>query len=245
MTGGDSGQMRWPFNMTADGKGVIAGPPVAFAKEDGSGVDFTPDGKWLAISGTLGSVVMNWEDPSQRVLFGEKLSPKRHDHVVLSPDRKWAAGASFQGAGTTVWNAHDGTMLKHLIHLENADLGVSPDGLTLATATASELVLWDAVTWQPRLRMPTGLTGGVPLPVTFSPDGSLLAVAATRQAIQLLDARTGDPLAMLTPPLPLNLVTLRFSADGRYLAAQTEGAVIHLWNLPALRQALRGMGLDW
>lgn len=70
-------------------------------------------------------------------------------------------------------------------------------------------------------------------------------MAATRQEIQLLGRLTGDPLATLTPPLPLNLVTLRFSADSRHLAAQTLGTVVHLWDLPALHRELRGLGLNW
>ena len=86
---------------------------------------------------------------------------------------------------------------------------------------------------------------GDPVPVAFSPDGTLLAVAATRQEIQLIEARTGDPLATLTPPLPMNLVTMRFSADSRHLAAQTLGPVIHVWDLHALRRKLRVPGLDW
>jgi hypothetical protein len=91
----------------------------------------------------------------------------------------------------------------------------------------------------------TGETGGVPVPVVFSRDGTLLAVALTRQEIQLLDPRTAEPLATLTPPLPVSLETLAFSADGHHLAAQTEGPVIHLWDLHALRRELSALGLNW
>ncbi len=156
---------------------------------------------------------------------------------------RWVAAASWHGL--TVWNAHDGSLRRQLIKFESAALAVSPDGRTLATATARELVLWDTATWQPHRRMALGLSSGDPVPVAFSPDGALLAVAATREEILLLDALTGDPLATLTPPLPLNLVEMRFSADSRHPAAQTLGPVIHLWDLHALRIELRLLGLDW
>ena len=52
-------------------------------------------------------------------------------------------------------------MLQHLIENENAALAVSPDGHTLATAIASELVLWDTTMWKPRQRIATGLNGNV------------------------------------------------------------------------------------
>ena len=83
------------------------------------------------------------------------------------------------------------------------------------------------------------------MPVTFSPDGLWLAVAATRSEIRLLDTRTGNELATLTPPLPPNLESLVFSADGRYLAGHTLTRVAHVWDLHALRRDLMAMNLGW
>ncbi len=172
---------------------------------------------------------------------------------TTQPSPRWhgiRTGSSSRRAPLTawagnIWNARDGTLLCHLLENDNARLALSPDGATLATATAGELVLWNTAAWQPRWRTKTGAVDAVPVPAAFSPDGTLLAVALTRQEIQLLDPHTGNPLATLTAPLPLNLVTLRFSADGRHLAAQTLGPVIHLWDLHALRRELRALGLDW
>jgi WD40 repeat protein/tRNA A-37 threonylcarbamoyl transferase component Bud32 len=245
VTGGDGGQQRWPFHVTPDGKEVRAGPPETISAADGAGVHFTPDGQWFAIPGREGSQVMNWSNPAQCVHFGQNLRPNRHNRVVLSPDRNWTAGASRSGVGVTVWNARDGSMLRHLIELDNAELALSADGRTLATATAAELILWDSATWQPRRRIATGLSGEDPGPVVFSRDGTLFAAALTRHEIHLFDPRTGDPLAILTPPVRVALETLAFSADGRCLAAQTLGPVIHLWELHTLRRELRTRRLDW
>jgi WD40 repeat protein len=90
-----------------------------------------------------------------------------------------------------------------------------------------------------------GLSGGVPVPVTFSPDGKWLAVAATRSEVRLIDAHTGDELATLTPPLLQNLGSLVFSGDGRYLAGHTLARVAHVWDLHALRRELAALKLDW
>ena len=245
VTGGAGKQLRWPFSATADSSRVRAGPPEELASVEGSNVSFTPDGQWLAATGSDGSVVLNWNDPSQRMIFGRNPASTRHNQVVLSPDRKWVAGAAHGAVGVTVWNARDGSMLRQLIALENADLAVSPDGRTLATVTGNELVLWDSMTWEPRRRMTSGLHSGLPVPIVFSRDGLLLAVALTRQEIHLLDAHTGDPRAVLTPPISADHVSLAFSSDGRHLAARTEGPVIHLWDLHALRGELRTFGLDW
>src|SRR6185295_15729054 len=119
------------------------------------------------------------------------------------------------------------------------------DGHTLATATPRECVLWDTQSWTSRQRWELGLSGGVPVPVTFSADGAWVAVAATRTEIRLFDAHTGTELATLTPPLAQSVNTLVFSEDGRYLAGETFTRAVHLWDLHALRRELAAMKLDW
>jgi WD40 repeat protein len=89
------------------------------------------------------------------------------------------------------------------------------------------------------------LSGGVPVPVTFSADNEWVAVAATRTEVRLLDARTGSELATLTSPVPQNVNTLVFSEDGRYLAGETFARAVHLWDLHTLRRELAVMKLDW
>ena len=244
VSGGKTQLLRWPFDPAA---GRI-GPPEPVFTTNGDRfleVEFTPDGEWLAVPCDYGSRIFRWSDPAQQTVFGKGLKISGHDYVCLPPDRNWLAGASSGGDGVNIWNVRDGTLRKPLIENENARLAVSPDGATLATSTASELILWDTASWEPRRRIATSIAGGVPLPVVFSADGTLLAFAATRQEVHLLDPHTGEALATLRPPVPLNLVTLRFSPDSRHLAAQTLGPVVHLWALNALRGELRKLGLDW
>ena len=246
VTCGSGELLRWPLEAAADGAARL-GPPERIAAEPGSSfsaVDFTPDGKWFSAPVRHGSLVLHWGDPAQRVVL-DRTQRAGHDQMVISPDGNWVVGAEFGGTGVSVWNAHDGTKLRHLIEITNAALALSPDGTVLATATATELVLWDTATWQPRHRRQTGLSGTIPVPVAFSPDGRVLAAAMTRQDIMLCDVRTSEPFATLTAPMPLNLVTLRFSPDSRHLAAQTLGPVLHLWDLHALRRELQALGQDW
>ncbi len=247
VTCGGAELMRWPFVIREDGAASL-GVPERIGFEPGtqfSNVDFSADGEWMAAAVRAGSFVAKWSDPSLHIELNRSQPRASHHQIVISADASWLVGAGFGGPGVNVWNARDGTKLRDLIPIENAGLALSPDGTMLATATASELVVWDTATWQPRHRSATGITGTIQLPVTFSPDGRLLAVASTRQEIVLHDAHTFAPLATLTAPVPLNLVTLRFSRDSRQLAAQTLGPAIHLWDLHALRRELRALGLDW
>lgn len=244
LTGSGQGVLlRWPV----DGNGK-PGAPEAVLEEAGESfleVDSRPDGCTLAVPARRRSRLVRWDDFTRPVLLQHPGYHTGFEVMALSPDARWVAGATVSGHGVSVWNARDGVLLRHLIKSENARPAVSPDGTTLATLTAGELVLWDTDSWQPRQRRAAHDMGAVALPIAFSPDGTLLAAALNMQDIHLLHPRTAATLAVLTAPVPLNLETLRFSADSRRLAAQTLGPVLHVWDFVALRGELQRLGLDW
>lgn len=252
--GGRDRLTRWKFEAPpGDGRG---GPNVSVRLEAAvtmlsrAGETFGPpsfdaDGSHMSVGGRLASYVFDWDKPGEPVVFGDRLPIPGHDQSVLDPGAQWVVGAAYNGSGVNVWDARTGRFTRQLVDRGNAALALSSDGKTLATATATELILWDTAGWEPRRRISTGLNGGVPLPVAFSPDDSILAFAATRQSIALLDAGTFRPVATLTAPIPLNMVALRFSRGGSHLAAQTLGPVIEVWDLATLRAELGKLGLGW
>ena len=63
--------------------------------------------------------------------------------------------------------------------------------------------------------------------LTFSPDGRTLAVAAQGDAVQILDAMTGSPLATLGSPAGGTLA-LAFSRDGRRVATGDGDTVVRI-----------------
>jgi WD40 repeat protein len=120
----------------------------------------------------------------------------------------------------------------------------SPDGKWLLTSTDQEYQFWEAGTWQPGRRIAredAGLFG----PLAFSPDGTILAVACSRYAIQLIEVATCRPLARLEPPALQHLAWLCFGPDGTQLVATSENHTIQLWDLRAIRARLATMNLDW
>jgi WD40 repeat protein len=236
--------LRWPLESSSSG-GVRVGPPEVLISAPGSEfqrVRFSRDGELMAVAGHRRSLLMNWQQPTQQVAFAQRL---RQSDVSLSPDKRWVAAASFGGIGVTVWNTRDGALAWHLITNENATVAFSPDGRTLATATARECVFWDTDSWQARHQFTYDLVGEVAVPIVFSPNGEWIAVAARREEIHLVDARSGEEVATLLPPVRNNLRELAFSGDGRYLAAHTLVSTVHLWDLHALRRELATMNLAW
>ena len=70
---------------------------------------------------------------------------------------------------------------------------------------------------------------------------------STRTASVIAFCRTGDweMVLRLKSPVEEHLVNPVFSAQGRWLAAFGARGEIYLWDVPALRRSLAGMGLDW
>jgi WD40 repeat protein len=237
--------LRWPLETNLAVDRVLAGEPDTIVSKPGSDLQrgsFSADGRRFVAAGHRRSLLVDVNHPEQTIEFSRN---RAQSFAVISPDNLWVAAASHVGQDVTIWDARDGRFLRQLLAGDNAQVAFSPDGRAFATATTRECVLWDVRSWQARRRWSLRLSGGVPVPVVFSPDDRFLAVAATWSEIRLLDTSTGDELATLTPPLPNNLNSLVFSADGRYLVGHTLARLVHVWDLHALRRELAALKLDW
>ncbi|MEP6809083.1 MAG: serine/threonine-protein kinase [Chthoniobacterales bacterium] len=172
-----------------------------------------------------------------------------HPHafqVALSPDGRWAASGARVKGGVRVWDRSSGEIVHAFEQGEDAFVAFSPDSQWLLTATGRGYQLWRTGTWEkgPRIEPETG----APLQsfaVATSPQGDFLAVQQNGDRIALYDARTVTLLANLESPRLAHLEYLRFTGDGKQLAALGAGQIIQLWDIPAIRQALRERGLDW
>jgi serine/threonine protein kinase/WD40 repeat protein/tetratricopeptide (TPR) repeat protein len=205
-----------------------------------------PDGRGVAVADfARGRVVLADQLAGEpRDLPGEQALSA---HLAVSPDGRWVASGTWRGSGVKVWDAAGRGPPRDLAVPGNAGVVFSPDSGWLLTGTGREFRLWRAGTWEPGPVIAREGAGDVPGPAAFSPDGSLLAVAASRSRVELLDPRGLELLARLQGPLSPTLANLRFSPDGSTLAVQPESERegIRFWDLHRIRARLAALGLDW
>ena len=100
--------------------------------------------------------------------------------------------------------------------------------------------LWDTETWREVRRLESD-SGSA-----FSPDGKILAVENFQGIVRLLDPESGREYARLEDPHLDRGGNLCFSHDGaRLVNPSNDSSTVHVWDLRAIRDEIRKMGLDW
>jgi WD40 repeat protein len=146
--------------------------------------------------------------------------------TILSPDGMRAVNVG--GAAIRLWDTESGKPVAVLEETSNeADTAAefSSDSKLVATTQGESLSLWDAQTGE---LVKGSLAQGTISLVRFSPDGTRIA-AAVRSAVHLWETRTGKQIgAPLTNDA--DVMALRFSPDGRFIATATAHNSVRIWN---------------
>jgi WD40 repeat protein len=108
----------------------------------------------------------------------------------------------------------------------------SPDGEQLATiGDDGTTIIWDANTGKEFLRLP-GTTKPSDLyteqRIAYSPDGKLLAACDSNQ-LKLYDPDSGKLILALSGHKS-DVISVTFSADGKYLATGSVDTAVHIWD---------------
>ena len=137
----------------------------------------------------------------------------------------------------------DGVKLQHILRDSPhtvCRIAFSPDGTTLASASADSLIrLWDTQTGE-LVKILTGHTSSV-LSIAYSPDGQTLASTSYDNTVRLWDAHTGALLQTLEAHTD-DVYQATFSPDGKTIASASKDKTIHLWEAQTgeHRQTLTG-----
>jgi WD40 repeat protein len=161
--------------------------------------------------------------------------------LAFSPDASRLAVTGYLQNDIELWDVAS-LHLDRVLYTENDCFpAFSPDGRHLAAADRKCIRVWDAETGAVVWEVPRHLTGGVRGCVAWSPNSRILAAATTYYDIALLDAATGRQIVTLSHPVHESIGSLAFDPSGNYLLS----GYAHCWNLRALHEELKKLGLDF
>ena len=159
------------------------------------------------------------------------------DHLAICPRGRWLAVGCFDRGhrNLRIIDLKSGTV-------HERDFGTDPHGEfgprgeLLVVGAREGWSLVEVGSWRLVRRSREGIGGKA----CFSPDGRVLACRQGRNDVVLYSVQSGEELLRLSPPDQDESFRPVFSPGGEYLSVGSR-----VWNVAALRTALRAIGLDW
>ncbi|MFB7928237.1 helix-turn-helix domain-containing protein [Streptomyces sp. NPDC056039] len=172
------------------------------------------DGRTVATHSKDGKVRI-WELPGGR-LRHTFTGPGSSEVVALSADGRTLAVATSGGADTVIglWDPATGRRISTFTVLDGAVGGMvfSPDGRTVAAASATAVRMWDVATGRSR----HSFTSDSPRSIAFGPDGNTVVAASYSGQVRTWDVATGRTRTAHESEIDGQVVAI--SPDGRTYA---------------------------
>lgn len=209
--------------FSADGSSL---PAWGSPNGDGWAVDFSPDGKYLAVGGLGGAYIFDAQ--SLRYLFSAATS---------GPVQRLAFSPNSQNLLTA---ANGEVVLFNLVPFKRAarflkykgiqSLAFSPDSARFAESTMEGVVVVSSTEPPGKYsQILTGHNADVRM-VRFTPDGQLLATASADGTVILWNQRGQMLLRLL---IGADVYAIAFSPDGKLLATGSLDGTARIWSIPS------------
>jgi WD40 repeat protein len=217
------------------------GPPLRSAQGGWEAVDFSPDGRTLAIAGGMGRVEL-WDvaTRSQRQELADPAAAGSDQPALavvrFSPDGRVIAAGAQETNHVMLWAAASGRVMGRPLTTNPPGTGgaqsisFTPDSERIAVPGAPGTVgIWQVA---------TGRLVGAPLAIgsadvaatIFAQDGRALIASDEAGSVHLVDVATGRAIG---PPLSVGnkpAGSLDLSPDGRLLAAASVEGSVFVWD---------------
>jgi WD40 repeat protein len=199
------------------------------ARDDLSGVEFSPDGKYI-VTASAETTAQVWNVATQSPVGRPLVHKGALNAAHFSPDGQQVLTASADKTAQ-IWNAQTGQPIgKPFTHSGPVDSAAfSNNGQLVVTASADlSAQVWDVATGD-RVGRPMLHTGPVQS-AAFSPEGRRVITASFDKSAQLWDAATGAQIG--TPLVHGSLVAgAVFSPDGRRIVTASADQTARLYEI--------------
>ncbi len=228
------------------------GPPLGSSPGGSNGIDFSPDGRTLAIAGGKGRVEL-W-DVATRKRLPQLTDPAADEPgleiVRYSPDGRVIAAGGREANHVTLWAAESGRVIGRPIIVKPPESGgaqsiaFSPDSRRIAVPGAPGTVgIWDVATGR-RVGRPLAIGSADVETAIFAGGGRTLIASDDSGSVSIVDLRTRRPIR---PPLSVGnepAGALDLSPDGRLVAAATFAGPVFVWDLKTGKQYGSALAAD-
>jgi WD40 repeat protein len=194
-------------------------------------ISMSPDGKKVAFSAgagphrvwdTQGNVLMTLDIPADSGVYG----------TGFSPDGKWLATDKDAGKTVCWWGlVGQGNICEPIPGDRIATrFEFLPDGKTMATASDTEVLLWDMTVTPPKPRV-LGVANGFIFGLAISRDGKWLAAGDGNFTVRLWNLETENPEPLIMHNSGRFARSVAFSADGKLLVSANEDWRVRWWDV--------------
>jgi serine/threonine protein kinase/WD40 repeat protein len=230
---------RFPILPGAESDTLRLGPPQRVVTKQGDRL----------LSWRRGGPVLLDRGPLKQALAAFPEAQIRE--IATTEQGRWAAAALNQDyAGSNlkwgsnsvivVWDRNAPDPARSFPAPEPTKLDLSPDGSWLSARSEHGLRVWRTGTWE----LYTIPEDGGGSNVVFSHDGRVFACDVSETQVRLRETGSWRELVILESPQGSGVLGGGISRDGSRLGMASDGTIT-LWDLRAVREGLRALGLDW
>jgi eukaryotic-like serine/threonine-protein kinase len=244
-----AGLFRLPLLATAVGhhRVLLAGPPRSISGHSPEGpMSMSADGATLVMVSEDQVLLQNSGNTGGWIELSAEPGVKA---LAVSPNGKWIAAGNWLTGSVHIWERETEKLALTLPMDGPMALAFSPDNQWLAVNSEKACRFWETASWRSEARLIRTYSGAgtSPVPAAFSPDATLMALPASPRTVELIEISSGASLATLELPEEggAGVVWMQFAPDGAELYCLQPTPPLMVWDLRAVRAALKDLGLDW